>query len=290
LQNWRIILLFTLFPILSLAWLAIQILNPETATVPMRILTQRTIAAAFLYTFSSQASMLVITYYIPLFFQAIKNFSPISSGLATLPSILALVFGIIMAGGMVQKFGYPAPFMIASAILSSTGAGLITTWQMDVGKSMWIGYQVLVGFGTGMGMQQPSMTAQIVLPKADAPTGVSLMFFGQNLGGAIFISVAQNLFTDALASQLSTIPGLEIDKGMVVRLGATKIKEMVLKELLGVVLEAYRVAIRNAFYLGLGLAAFSMLGAVAVEWRSVKEEEKADEITTSVEKVDEKIV
>jgi MFS family permease len=279
-----------MFPILFLIWLTIQILTPETATVPWRIFAQRTIAAAFLYTFVSQASMLVITYYIPLFFQAIKNFSPISSGLATLPSILALVFGMIMAGGMVQRFGYPAPFMIASAVLSSIGAGLITTWQIDVNKSMWIGYQVLVGFGTGMGMQQPSMTAQIVLPKADAPTGVSLMFFGQNLGGAIFISVAQNLFTDELASELSIIPGLEISKEMVVRLGATKIKEMVPKQLLGVVLEAYRVAIRNAFYLGLGLAAFSTLGAVAVEWKSVKGGEKADEETANVSKVDEKTV
>jgi MFS family permease len=230
--------------------------------------------------------MLVITYYIPLFFQALKNFSPISSGLATLPSILALVISIIMGGGMVQRFGYPAPFMIASAILSSIGGGLITTWQINVGQSMWIGYQVLFGFGIGMGMQQPSMTAQVVLPKADAPTGVSLMMFGQNLGGAIFISVAQNLFTDGLASKLNAIPGLGIDKEMVVQLGATKIKQKVSEEMLGAVLEAYRLAIRNAFYLGTALVAVSVIGAVMVEWRSVKGEEKTGGETTNVEKAD----
>lgn len=83
--------------------------------------------------------MLVITYYIPLFFQAVKFFSPLDSGLATLPFLLSLVVGSIIAGGLVQRFGYPAPFMIASAILGSIGAGVISKWKIDVEKSTWIG-------------------------------------------------------------------------------------------------------------------------------------------------------
>jgi MFS family permease len=74
-SNWRVFLL-TLFPLLLLAFLCLQIRRPDTATLPTRILTQRTIAASFLYTFASQASMLVITYYIPLFFQASKTTAP----------------------------------------------------------------------------------------------------------------------------------------------------------------------------------------------------------------------
>lgn len=273
-SNWRIILLLVLFPVLFLSFLAVQIRTPDTATLPMRILTQRTIASAFAFTFTSQASMLAITYYIPLFFQALKNFSPIDSGLATLPSILSLVIGTILAGGLVQRLGYPAPFMLVSAILSAIGAGLISIWKIEVSKSIWIGYQVLFGFGIGLGMQQPTMSAQIVLPRSDAPTGVSLMFFGQNLGGAVFISVAQNVFSDALASHLASVPGLNLSKKTVAEMGATKIRDLVPKEMLGIVLEGYRGAIQNAFYVGVALACASLVGAVAVEWRSVKEGEK----------------
>lgn len=61
-SNWRVILLLTLFPIFFAAFLATQILRPKTATLPMRILTQRSIALSFLFTFSSQAAMLVVTY------------------------------------------------------------------------------------------------------------------------------------------------------------------------------------------------------------------------------------
>lgn len=271
-SSWRIILLLTLFPILFGAFLATQILRPKTATLPVRILTQRSVAFSFLFTFSSQAAMLVVTYYIPLFFQAIKSFSPLDSGLATLPFLLSLVIGSIIAGGLVQRIGYPAPFVIASAVLGSIGAGLISTWQVDVNKSTWIGFQVLFGFGIGIGMQQPTMMAQIVLPKLDQPTGVAFMFFGQNLGGAIFVSVAQNVFTDALAGKLSSVPGLRLDKAAIVRMGATSIEELVAQQYLDLALEDYRDALRSAFLVGTGLVAVSMIGAALVEWRSTKKD------------------
>jgi MFS family permease len=272
--SWRIVLLLSLFAVLFVVWLILQVVFPETATIPMRILLQRSIASACFFSFTSQGSMLVLSYYIPLFFQALKSYSPISSGLATLPMVLALVIGAILSGGMVQRLGYPAPFMIASAILSSIGAGLVSTWKIDVHRSKWIGYQVLLGFGVGIGMQQPSTMAQIVLDRKDAPTGVSLMFFSQNLGGAVFVSVAQNIFADNLAERLAKISGLDMDRSAVVQMGATKIRQMVPSQLLGAVLVAYRAALRNAFYVGVGLAAITILGTMGVEWRSVKEEER----------------
>jgi len=234
--------------------------------------------------------VLVILYFIPLFFQALKDFSPLDSGLASLPSILALVVGTIFAGGLVQRLGYPAPLMILSAILASIGAGLITTWELDVPKKMWMGYQILFGFGVGLGMQQATICAQIVLSEEDAPTGVSLMFFGQNLGGAIFVSVAQNVFSDALAAKVSAVPGLGLKRSEVVDMGATRIREMIPDGFLGTVLQAYRLSIRNAFYVGVALACFSMVGASTVEWKSVKKDKEKGDRESKVEEIVEKEV
>jgi MFS family permease len=284
-SNWRIILLLTLFPLLLLAFLVNQTLRPKTATLPMRILTQRSIVLSFLFTFTSQAAMLVVAYYAPLFFQAIKSFTPLDSGLATLPLMVSLVIGSIVAGGLIQRIGYPVPFMLASTVLASVGAGLISTWQVDVKKSLWIGFQVVFGFGIGIGMQQPSMMAQVVLPKEDQPTGVALMFFGQNLGGAIFVSVAQNVFTDKLASKLVAVPGLQVEKQAIVQMGATTIKKLVSQQYLGLVLEGYRYALHSVFLVGTGLVAFSMIGAALVEWRSTKESSPAQRMEESSVKV-----
>lgn len=289
-SSWRPVLLLVLAGVLFIGFMGIQIWKPHTATLPMRILKQRTVAASAFFAFTSQSAMIVATYYIPIFFQALKSFTPTKSGEATLPMILSLVIGTILAGGLVQRIGYPAPFMILSSAIFSIGIGLITTWPVDVHHSIWIGYQFLTGIGVGIGMQQPSMNAQIVLSKEDNPTGVSLMMFAQNLGGAIFLCVAQSVFTDELAKQLTKIPGLHLSKNQVVQMGATSIRKLVPQELIGTFLESYRIAICNAFYVALALACASLIGAVLVEWKSVKKNKKKDvEAGTAREENDEKI-
>lgn len=269
-SSWRIILLLVLSAILFISFLAIQIYMPNTATLPTRILTHRTIASSFLFALTSQAAMILITYYIPLFFQALKSFSPTQSGYATIPFILSLVLGTIFAGALVQAIGYPAPFMLLSAVIFSLGIGLLTTWPVNVHPSVWIGYQVLAGFGVGIGMQQPGLNAQIVLSQEDNPTGVSLMMFAQNFGGAVFLSVGQNVFTDELARGLGGVEGLRVGREEVVRMGAISIRKLVPEEAMGVFLECYSGAVRGAMYVALGLACCSAVGALLVEWKSVK--------------------
>ncbi|KAF1994638.1 major facilitator superfamily, general substrate transporter [Amniculicola lignicola CBS 123094] len=272
-SSWRVILLLVISQVLLIAFIVIQILTPDTATLPIRIVTQRTIAGGIFYSFNAAGSMLVITYYIPLFFQALKGFSPLDSGLASLPLLLSMVIGAVAAGGLVQRFGHYAPFMIASSVLLPIGAGMMSTWGVSVGQQAWIGYQVLFGLGLGIGMQQPTLAAQVTLPRADVSTGIAIMFFAQNLSGAVFVSVSQNVLIDKLASVLSSVPGLGISRKMVVDMGATQILEMVPTDFMEFVLQGYRDAIRRVFLVGTGLAALSIVGAVFVEWRSVKEKE-----------------
>ncbi|KAK9330884.1 hypothetical protein V1520DRAFT_354587 [Lipomyces starkeyi] len=45
----------------------------------------------------------------------------------------------------------------------------------------------------GMGVQQARLAAQAVLAKKDVSIGVSLIFFAQSLGGAIFVCVGQSV-------------------------------------------------------------------------------------------------
>src|SRR5204863_4041799 len=104
--------------------------------------------------------------------------------------------------------GYYAPFMILAAVISSVGAGLTTTFATDTGREKWIGYQIMYGFGVGLGIQQPIIAAQTVLPIQDVPTGASLMLFFQLLGGAIFLSVGQNIFTNSLVSGVANVPNV----------------------------------------------------------------------------------
>jgi MFS family permease len=190
----------------------------------------------------------------------------------TIPFVLALVVGSIFAGACTQRFGYYVPFMLACAVIVPIAAGLFTTFQTDTGHAKWIGYQVLVGFGIGLGMQQSSMAAQTCLEKIDVPTGVSLMFFGQQLGGTVFVSVGQNILSSRLISALAAarIPGLV--PRIVINAGATNLRNVVRPEYLGAVLKAYNHAVTNVFDVAVGTGCVLIVGALAMEWRSVKKD------------------
>jgi hypothetical protein len=144
----------------------------------------------------------------------------------------------------------------------------MTTFKVGTRKALWIGYQVIFGFGIGLGQQQAGLAAQTVLPDADVPVGVSLKFFGQQLGGAVFVSVGQNILTTKLVSGLASLPNL--NPQVIGSLGATQLRTYVGAGDLAEVLRAYNHALDDVFLVATILASLSILGAALTEWKSVK--------------------
>lgn len=186
-----------------------------------------------------------------------------------LPLILGLVVISVIAGAAVTTWGYYTPFMYTATVLMCIGCGLLTTFQVDSDHSKWIGYQFLFGAGVGFGMQQILIVAQTVLPKADIPIGTAIMMFSQTLGGALFVSVGQNVFSNELVNGLKTkVPG--IDSAFVLSVGATEIKKRIDPEFLPGVLSAYNDALVHTWYVALALSVLSAFGCAVVQWKSVK--------------------
>ncbi|OJJ44353.1 hypothetical protein ASPZODRAFT_101369 [Penicilliopsis zonata CBS 506.65] len=270
-NNGRIISLFVLFGVLTLAFIALQIQRQEQATVPPRIVMQRSIPPAMLYSLCVGASMMLMVYYLPIWFQAIKGVSAMKSGLMNLPLVLSLVLGSILAGILVSKLGYYTPFLLLGTILSAVGIGLITTFTPTTNLPKWLGYQVLYGLGLGVGMQQPNVAAQTVLPRQDVPTGIALLMFMQSLGGSLFLSVGENVFTNRLIGDLSSLSLQGVDVVQVVLgSGATDLRDKVAAQDLPPVLAAYNDSIRSVFIVALAVVCASIVGGLFVEWKSVK--------------------
>ncbi|KAL3460667.1 MFS general substrate transporter [Aspergillus heterothallicus] len=268
-DNGRIITLFVLFGILIIGFVVVQYFSGENATVPGRVFRNRNVWGAFVFCVGLGASFFTILYFIPIWFQAIKNASATKSGIMNLPMLLSTVIAAMLAGGLVTTFGYYTQFLFLSPILMAIGAGLLSTFEVDTGHAAWIGYQVILGMGIGMGQQQPLIVVQAVLPVEDHPTGTALMVFAQTLGGALFISVGENIFHNKLLTNLaSQAPG--IDAQAVVAAGATMIREVVPESALPDVLVAYNDAICQTFYVGLAMAIFTILGSFPIQWISIK--------------------
>ena len=93
--------------------------------------------------------------------------------------------------------------------------------------------------------------------------------FSQTFGGALFVSVAQNVFTNQLVKNLqAAVPDFPLH--IVLNTGATQLKNTVPAEYLARVLTAYNKSLTDTWYVAVALAVISGFGVCWVQWLSVK--------------------
>ncbi|KAF3482139.1 azole resistance protein 1 [Arthroderma uncinatum] len=252
----------------GLVFVLIQCQKQDSATLPPRIIKQRSVACSACYVFHAGGALSIFHYFLPIWFQAIQGITAFDSGTRILPTTVNTVIFSVIAGIAVAKWGYYTPLMIQGASLLTVGGSLMTSLEVSASAGEWIGYQIIVSAGAGLGIQQAHTAAQTVLPSADVPTGAVVIIFAQILGSTVWLSVAQQVMTSQLRRGLSAISGL--DPNLVFDNGATGFRTIVEPKFIGGVLHAYNAALTRTFLFAVALAAVALVSAVAVEFRSVK--------------------
>ena len=272
-NNSRIIGLFVGFGLLAILFAISQVYLGEKATLPPRILKQRSVLSAAIFAMLFGGAFFLLVYYVPIFFQSVEGSSAMKSGIQLLPMMLATVVSSVVIGAATTAVGYYTPFLIVSSAITAIGTGLITTYDIDISAGKWIGYQILVGAGTGAGFQVPMTAVQTVLPAADIPVGTAAVMAAQTLGGALFIAVAQSVFQNGLISGIQKYAPT-VNPEAIVGGGATATRR-VLTDLgqidqLHNVIKAYMSGLRNAYRVSLALAVVAFVASLFLEWKSVK--------------------
>lgn len=149
------------------------------------------------------------------------------------------------------------------------GSGMLYTLKVGSPAGQWIGYQILAGIGAGAGVQIPFVAVQVVSNEKDMPTANACVMFFNSLGGALSISIAQNIFVNTLSKEIPKYaPGL--DGRIIANAGATNLRNVVPGELLPGVLRGYNNAIVTAFILAIATSSIAFFVSLGMEQKSVK--------------------
>ncbi|OTB09651.1 hypothetical protein M426DRAFT_50588 [Hypoxylon sp. CI-4A] len=284
-SNGRIIALLVVFGILGIVFFGVEYWQKDRATIPMRLLKNKNILGGSWYCMTIWGCMFVFTYYLPIWFQAIKGVSATDSGLMNLPSILGLVLFSIIAGGLATALATFVPLLLISSAITAVGAGLLTTLEVDSTIGYWFGYQVVLACGVGLGSQNVMLVAQTAVSQGDMAMATSILTFVQTLSSSVWLAVAQNVFQNQLVKNISA-NAPELDAASIINAGVTAIRESVPPDQLSAVLEAYNNAIIQTFYAAVSLAALSIAGPACMDWISLNPEKKPSKDTVDDSSVD----
>lgn len=186
-----------------------------------------------------------------------------------LPSIVANLITSVGSSRLITNFGYYLPFFFICIITSTPGYGLLSTLSPNTRAGKWIGYQVLMGFGRGCGLMVPVVAVQNTVEPAQISVATAMVMFSQSFGGALFLSLADTIFTNTLRSSLQPLAG-EINVQNIVAAGGSAFRKILNATELPIVLDAYSKSIDDVFYLITGLAGVTIFFAWGMGWVDVR--------------------
>lgn len=95
------------------------------ATIPPHISCNRQVSSAWLFSFSFGGSYFTFSYFLPIYFQSVKNASATRLGIDGLALLFSCVLSSMIIGVGFSAVGYYNPFVISGMALYCVGCGLI---------------------------------------------------------------------------------------------------------------------------------------------------------------------
>lgn len=201
----RIIGLFITAGILIILFFIHQtFLTPASKRLfPVQFLKSPIMIMAFLATASASTVIFAPVYFIPLYFQFVRNDVALQAGVRLLPYV---VFNVSMAmanGVAMSKKPYYMPWYLFSGVLSVIGSALLYTVDENTPTANIYGYSIVLGVGGGAFVQLSFTVVQAKVEKHLIPVAIGFCTFAQLAGPAVALSIANAVFlneaTDGIA-------------------------------------------------------------------------------------------
>ncbi|KAK0520766.1 hypothetical protein OC834_006890 [Tilletia horrida] len=235
----------------------------ERATIPLRILRNRTVGFGSVVNFCVAAAYFSLLYFLPIYFQAVQGSSAIRSGVQTLPFIVAVIVSVTLTGMMVNMFGLYIPYLLAGTLLLSLGSGMLYFLRPDSSQAKWVGLQFFAGIGPGMSWMLPFIASSAALEARDIELGSAIVIFFQTLGGTIFVSLAQSVFQNKFALYLRSIPNANPEE--IIGHGVSAFRAFTPPEVLPAVVEVANKAINKTYLISAVLGALAFFSVFGME-------------------------
>ncbi|KAI4157564.1 MAG: hypothetical protein LQ342_008186 [Letrouitia transgressa] len=241
----------------------------DSALVPPKLFHYRTVILAFGACLIAPGGVATIIYYLPIWFQAVRGASPISSGIRYLPSVISDVLTSVVGGAIVMNVGWYNPFYIFGVAILSIGSGLLTTLTPTTSAGKWIGYQILTGSGYSFMVTMPHIALQAVLPPDLVPIASTTLLFAMTASCSILLAVGQAIFQASLTSKLLRVVSQE-ETNMLIAAGAADVNAAIPQADRDVVIAAYNNALTDVFFLSAVGAAVTFFLVCGIKWKNIK--------------------
>ncbi|UZJ53580.1 hypothetical protein CBS101457_002900 [Exobasidium rhododendri] len=262
-SDWHIVLALVGGSVGLLFFFALEFIPNRLArdpVLPLKLFRNRTSTACFVMAFLHGLIAAGELYNLPLYFQAIKNASPLKSAIDTFAATAPGPVSAILAGVLMVKTGRYMGQICVWWALTAVGCGLLSLLKIDTPVWEWVLVQLVAGFGIGGLFAVILAPIQASLPLEEMTHATAAFTFCRSFGSMWGVALGSNVFIGIVNTQLKQIPGTE-DIGLrgSTAMGFATLMKNLPPPLLEPVREAYQYAINRTFIAFIPIAVLSFL-------------------------------
>jgi MFS family permease len=250
--------------------------------------------AVFLVAFAHSMVSIGTEYYLPLYFQSVKQASPFHSGTLLVPLMVTGAAVEIMVGILIHQTGRYREIIWAGITLMTLGTGLYINFRTDTSVGNIIGFEIIWVIGTASLFQAPMIAMQNTVSQADTATATATLGFIRNLATSLSIVVGGVVFQNSMAARQLSLAGAGLSKSVLKALSGDQaaanvniIKSIQDAAQRHVVQEAFAWSIRNMFIMYTCVAAVGMVASFFIKHRHLSTEHT--ETKTGIQQLTERV-
>lgn len=169
--------------------------------MPLSIFKNWSNNLVFLVAFSHSIVSIGIEYYLPLYFQSVKQASPLRSGILILPMMVTEAAADVLIGILIHQTGRYREIIWVGGTLMTLGTGLYISFGTDASVTKIIGFEIIGGIGTALLFQAPMISMQNTVSQDDTATATAALGFIRNLGTSLSIVLGGVVFQTSMTAR-----------------------------------------------------------------------------------------
>ncbi|KAE8153336.1 major facilitator superfamily domain-containing protein [Aspergillus avenaceus] len=206
--SWR-----TLVPLLLgvaglVAFCVYEYLIPKEPMIPHSVFQNRSAAIAFACSSLQGLILSCALYYLPLYYEAVREYDPILTGVAMLPQTFTVAPSAIICGMIITFTGRYRWGLWLGWTISTVGIGTFCLLKVHTSTAAWILLNIPGGLGLGILTAAIVCTVQASATNKNLTVAVAMVVFFRALGQAIGIAVGGVIFQNQMRRNLLEYPGL----------------------------------------------------------------------------------
>ena len=267
----------TLVPLLlGLAGIAIfcpyEWLAAVEPTIRLDLLLSYNMAYSLFATFVNALIVYGALYFLPLYYEVVKGYSPIVAGVALFPATFTVAPVSILSGIIITKTGDFRACTWFGWIAATLGCGIMYLLDSNTIVVQWVFLTICAGIGLGLLYTSLSFINQSASDDNDMAFAVSMFVFFRSLGQSVGVAIGGATFQNQFRHHLENIPSfarnaseLSINTNMLSQL-LSSLPDGVEKLAL---IQAYADSLKIVWMVMCALSGLALLGSLCVRKKSL---------------------